>query len=1050
MPGLDPFIRHAITPPAFDQAKVHRHRLVDALHAQIAKKLIVVAAPPGYGKTTLLADFHYHTEIPTCWLRLTEADSDVMRLASVLQASLARRFRRLRGRPHLDGLSTVSPKALARMFAAAVEDQVSEPFAILMDDAHLVNASPPVLEFLDELLEAMPGQGTLVAAGREVLDVSLARLMAAGDLAGFGPQDLALTPEELVDVARSQLGLALDGPGVESLMVETRGWITGVLLSRSLTSETLRDMRDAASPLVYEYMASVVLNRLADETRTFVLEASLLPVMTGEACDAVLGRSDSGRMLSRLSRSGLFLFSAGAGSGTFEFHPQFREFLLTTLGGRDRKRLAALRARAAEWFSHSAEPERAVGLYFEAGRPRQAAALAEELSWPMRRAGRLSTLEVWARRCVQEGCRAPWLTLEYAGSCEDHGQFDRALDLIDHHLLVPPVRLPARIRLRALTARGMLLYRAGRMAEVGPALERARACLGSRVSAQDRAEVLRLEAKLLAAERCWERAEQVVGRALKLLEESGDRDNLAIALIDLSEYQFLRGNYGAVVRSITRALPTLETHASPGSVGVAYNNLAGARHLLGEFDRALQAFSQALRYARLGNAEFLEAMVLFGEADLFSDLGLALQAGELYGAGLTLATQIDRPDLIAYGCLQTAMLHRRSGTPAIASEWLKRAAAAAGRTDPPLSYALEVGALELLAAPQKAQRRLHKLLDEPGSMTTAEHARALYLRARAVAATGSQPEAIEALKACLDWVGRTGTEQSIAGDLRVDSDLRGRLVSDLGGHPTARRLTERIESMEVLARQYDPGAAEHSPKAKIEFRGLGQAVIRSAGGKGDRLQRIAREMAFLVLDTGRVERDALVEIFWPEHSPGRQTANLHMAVYQLRQALGKNVLVLEGATYSLGTSASIEYDVRRFERAASLAERLPAGDPRRMFALTEAVASYGGAFLPDSDSLWAVERRRQLQARYLDLLVAAADESIVRNQVSRAATLLREALSHDPLRDDLNEQLMQALHRLGRRNEIVELYQRYVRSLADSFGLDPPDHLRELYGRLIS
>ena len=128
------------------------------------------------------------------------------------------------------------------MFAAAIEAQVTEPFAILMDDAHLVNASPPVLEFLDELIDAMPGQATLVAAGREVLDVSLARLMASGDLAGFGPQDLALTPEELVEVARSQLGVALDGPGVESLMVETRGWVTGVLLSRSLTSETLRDM----------------------------------------------------------------------------------------------------------------------------------------------------------------------------------------------------------------------------------------------------------------------------------------------------------------------------------------------------------------------------------------------------------------------------------------------------------------------------------------------------------------------------------------------------------------------------------------------------------------------------------------------------------------------------------------------------------------------------------------------------------------------------------------------------------------------------------------
>jgi LuxR family maltose regulon positive regulatory protein len=1050
MPGLDAFIRHAITPPAFDQAKVHRHRLVDALHAQIAKKLIVVAAPPGYGKTTLLADFHYHTEIPTCWVRLTEADADVMRLASVLQASLARRFRRLRGRPHLESLSAASPKALARVFAAAVDEQVSEPFAILMDEVHLVNASPPVLEFLDEFIEAIPGQVTLVAAGREVLDVSLARLMASGDLAGFGPQDMALTPEELAQVARSQLGLSLDASAVENLMEETRGWVTGVLLSRSLASETLRDMRHTASPLVYEYLASVVLNRLADDTRTFVLEVSILPVMTPEACDAVLGRVDSGRMLARLSRSGMFLLSAGAGSGTFEFHPQFREFLLSTMAGRDRKRLAALRARAAEWFSRSAEPERAVELYFEAGRPRQAAALADELAWPMRRAGRLTTLEGWAGRCLKEGCRALWLILEYAGSCEDHGQFDRALELIDQHLLVPQTRLPARLRLRAQTARGMLLYQAGRMGEVGPALERARASQGSHASPQDRAEVMRLEAKLLAGERRWERAEQVVGRAIRLLQESGDRDNLAIAQIDLSQYQFERGDYAAVVRSITRALPTLETHAAPGSLGVAYNNLAGARHLLGEFDRALQAFSQALRCARLGNSEFLEAMVLFGEADLFSDLGLAFQAGELYGAGLTLATQLDRSDLIAYGCLQTAMLHRRSGTPAIASEWLKRAASAAGRTDPPLAHSLEVGALELLSAPNRAERRLQRLLEAPGVLTSAEHARALYLQARCVAAEGSPAEAAAALTACLDWVGGTGTEQAIAGDLRVDVDMRRRLLADLGAHPTARRLIERIEAMEALARQYDPGAAERSPKGRIEFLALGQAVIQCPGGKGDGLSRMARELAFLLLDSGRVERDVLVEVFWPDHTPGRQTANLHMAVYQLRQALGKSSLVQDGSAYSLVPSASAEYDVHRFERAASLAERLPAGDPRRMFALTEAVASYGGAFLPGSDSLWVVERRRQLQGRYLDLLVAAADESMVRNQVSRAAALLREALAHDPLRDDLNEQLMHALHRLGRRNEIVELYLRYTRALADSFGLDPPIHLRELYSRLIS
>ncbi len=1050
MPGLDPFIRHAITPPAFDQAKLHRERLVDALHANIARKLIVVAAPPGYGKTTLLADFHHHTEIPTCWVRLTEADTDVMRLAGLLQVSLERRFRRLRGRPNLEALSTASPTALARLFAASIDSHVKETFAILMDDVHLVNASRPVLEFLDELLATIPGQVTLIAAGREVPDVSLARLMAEGNLVGFGPQDLALTAAELAEVSRRQLGVSLDPAGAEALLEETRGWVTGVLLSRTLTEEALRDLRDSSTPLVYDYLAAVVLNRQPDDVRTFMLEASVLPVMTAEACDAILGRTDSGRMLSRISRSGMFLLTSASGLGTHEFHPQFREFLKATMEARDRKRMVSLRARAAAWLEGSSQAEAAVRLYFEAGLPRQAGALAERLSWPMRRSGRFATLEDWTQRCIKAGCRTPWLIYEFAAACGDRGQFDRALDLVDQNLLQDGSALPRRALLRAYTLRGMLLHEAGRLKEVAPALAKAKALSAGRAGSGDRAEVLRLEAKTYAAERQWTQAERLGRRAVALLEPSGDPHNMAFALIDLSHYQYLCGDSSGVVRSITKALPVLEKEGAPGPLCSAYNNLAAVQHLLGDFEGALDAFSKALRNARLGSAPYLEAMVLFGEGDLFSDLGLAYQAGELYGAGLTIATQLDRPDLIAYGCLQTAMLHRRSGTPGVASEWLKRAAQAEGRVDLPASHALEVGALEMLAAPQKAARRLQKLTDEADSLTAAERARALYLAARCAHLTEDQPIGLSTLQACLDWVGRTGTVQAVAGDIRPDLETRKLLETHFASQPTARRIVERILAMEALARQYDPAAAAAVPPSPIEFLGLGQAAIRVGGKRADGLKRLARELGFLLLDTGRVERDAVVETFWPDLTPGRQTANLHMAVYQLRQLLGKDSVVLEGSTYALRPAQALDYDVQRFERSAAVAERLPAGDPRRLFALTEAVNSYAGAFLPESDLPWVVERRRQLQARYLDLLVSLADESLVRNQVARAASLLREALTHEPLRDDLNQQLMQALHRLGRRNEIVELYQRYVRALADDLGLDPPDHLRELYGRLIS
>jgi len=178
-------------------------------------------------------------------------------------------------------------------------------------------------------------------------------------------------------------------------------------------------------------------------------------------------------------------------------------------------------------------------------------------------------------------------------------------------------------------------------------------------------------------------------------------------------------------------------------------------------------------------------------------------------------------------------------------------------------------------------------------------------------------------------------------------------------------------------------------------------------------------------------------------------ANLHTAIYSLRRLLGKDLILHDGVAYSINPEMKAEYDVERFERAAAIAEGLPLGDPRRMFALTEAVNTYGGRLLPEFTSDWVLERRRQLEMRYLDLLAQQAREAMVRDQPARALQTLREALEIDPYRDDMNLQYLEALGRLGRRSEAVDHYQRYVRLLADELGLDPPEEVREFYARLI-
>ena len=118
-------IKYAITPPEFDPAKLHRARLVDLIHANLPSRLIVIIAPAGYGKTTLLADFTAHTEFCVCWVRISEADQDPSHFAEVLCASLTKRFRRLRELFDTTAYASYHPKALARAVLDVIRDNVS-------------------------------------------------------------------------------------------------------------------------------------------------------------------------------------------------------------------------------------------------------------------------------------------------------------------------------------------------------------------------------------------------------------------------------------------------------------------------------------------------------------------------------------------------------------------------------------------------------------------------------------------------------------------------------------------------------------------------------------------------------------------------------------------------------------------------------------------------------------------------------------------------------------------------------------------------------------
>jgi LuxR family maltose regulon positive regulatory protein len=1050
LPSIDPTLKHAITPPAFDRTKLHREGLVDRIHAVLDRPLVVVAAPAGYGKTTLLSDLTAHTETRVCWVRLTEGNNDTSVIAEKIVESIKRVFRKARRAPlvHFSGSSPAA--SIARILAAWIDTVISEAFVLIIDDVQYLGGSKPQLEFIDELVRIRPSAMCLVVSGREVPDLSLARLLAEGQLAGFGPHDLALTRDEVAALLATRHGEHLEPSEVDHLYETSRGWVTGVVLSESFSKESIGGLASEGSLLVYEYLSSVVLNRLPDELRRFALDVSVLPLMTGDLCNSLLQQPATIKQLRYLAHKGAFVDVTEGDVPTFVFHDLFRSFLSETQSRSNPSRQKRLKSRAGTLLEREGVIDAAFRLYVESGQTSRAARIAEKNASKMARLGRVELLEHWWRY-LESRAAAPELLLALASVYVDRGELQLAEDVVSsasRHLIdQKSMELSARLS----NLRSALAYRRGFFEEC---LSMAETVLAKRATlhrSDTVAYALEMKALALAAKRTRiDEAKEAAQEAVTIASNGKDRHILARATANLGYVLEAEGDLRTLATVIERAWGLLADYGSARELAYALNNLADARHKQGDYEAAMSTYGEALRNARQAAHPVVEAYILFGQGDVFNDVGMAMQSAQLYDEALAISARIENPQLIRYGCLQTSVLYRRRGNMNVSKEWMRRVVESEGQDPRSPSTTVQLAALESLVAPGNAIRELSQLLRGKGADIARDvEVLAKVFLARAYFLQGERDHCRESVQASLSTAGIRGAEQAIAAEINSDRGLRELYLENAHGNAVLDVVLGRVEAMGQFRRlhhEQDESGQEYRPLRVVA---LGPGRILLEGKPLSISKRQPREVFHYLIDKKSVSKELLAEVFWSRHLPGRRAASIHAAIHAIRAALGKEYVLLEDGVYSLAHSLEIHYDVDRFEKAAEIAERLSPGDPRRLFALTEALSLYGGAFLPDSGAQWAADRRRQLELRYLDLVGDLASEALIKGQPEKAVGYLRKALAIDPLRDDLNLRYLEALGGLGQVSEIAFHYQRYTRLVREELGIDPPERIRELYSRLI-
>jgi len=371
LPG-DSIIQTKLGAPPPRSALVARPRLLARLDAGLRGPLTLIAAPAGFGKTTLLSVWRARlsdTATLLAWLTLEEDDNDPLRFwrylvtaLDMLQPGIATPFS-----AYVQGFQPASLRAMLHPEGTRLLNALgalSADAVLVLDDYHVI-VSPAIHQALIFLLDHLPPRLHLVIASRTDPPLPLARLRARHQLTEIRADNLRFGPDEAATFLNDVMGLGLATTEVTALEARTEGWITGLQLA-ALSMQRRINLPGFIAALrgshrsILDYLVDEVIARQSADVTAFLMQTSILRHLTASLCNAVTGRTDSQTMLEWLERANLFVVPLDEERRWYRYHHLFAEALAHRLEQTQPASVAIVHGRASAWYEAQRMPDDAI------------------------------------------------------------------------------------------------------------------------------------------------------------------------------------------------------------------------------------------------------------------------------------------------------------------------------------------------------------------------------------------------------------------------------------------------------------------------------------------------------------------------------------------------------------------------------------------------------------------------------------------------------------------------------------------------------------------
>jgi len=1050
-----------IQAPQVGTRTLKRRHLLDLISDNMNKKIILLCAGAGYGKTTLLAQLILFKKFSYVYYHLEESDAEPAVFFSYLIAGIKRIFpafgSRLKHLSHFFNSPDKYLEIIVGTFINEIMAHVDRELYIILEDYHRLGDSTQIDKIIFYLLEHQPAHLHFIITTRTKPLFSLSGFRARDEILELKNQHLRFSRDEIMQFFKEIFAISLKEKEVKRIEEHSEGWPTSLRLMIQ-SSDYLEGIKSSGYVRrilesyhqtqlnLFNYFAQEIFSRESKEVQRFLIDCSVLEWLNSDLCDAVTNRSDSARILAGLLERNAFLVRTP--DRNYRFHNLFKDFLYSRFTDVERERRIC--RRAGDFYSRRGMLEEALKFYFKAQAYRRAVSIIKKIGFYQIEQGRSGVLNSYIEQ-IPMSIRNdyPILLKIYAQSLIHLGRSDEAKN--NYLRAMKKLRGKKKFRLEyadTMYELGGLSLNQNRFSVAKKWFRKALE-LCPRGSSLTKAAILnslglvytRIGGKNLLKARTY------FERALEMVQKNRYRTLEASILNNWALNEWKRGDLHQSYLKLSRIVKLLKKHFSP-HCGAGFFNASRLSLLLGNKEEARTILEDGSKICNAYNDLWSLAAIWKGYAVYYQELNDFKKAKKFIIKALDVYEKLGIIRLVITALNELVKINTSLGELSEAEKNLAAIRWFRKNKDDPDAIPIMLAEANLKTTQNRfddAEKILKRSLEVARRAEQIFNSFLINLQiSKVYYISGKTKKALSALETAVSLSRLKGYEYLLLQELQREKWM----LPLLRQHGVEKFYISSIIRKSGFAVHWIDAFLFGSPRILIDDNEVPEDAWKTIKAK--------KVLFYLLLHRNeKVVFDSLIAAIWPDASHKSARYNLRKARQHIRQAIKKagigitDLIAVKKDLYQISPGISVELDIERFQNLVALCKNLKSDDAKLKVYLQKALSIYKQGFAFGWYDPWVEELRRYYQNLYEDCLIMLADFYYRKHKFKDAVGWYKKLLSLNFYNEEYHRRLMLSYVCIGAYQEMERDFKELKKRLKKELRIFPQEETAALYKSLM-